>query len=218
MTGAAPLRRFSAVDALAGALRERILEGELPGGTRLREQELCDGYAVARHTARAALRALAGEGLVTIEPNRGARVTALGPEEIRSLYELRTALEVEAARLALERHEGRLPSGVHAAVRRLSAVCAQRRPSWSAMIDAHDPIHRAIVEASGSPRIARAHAALATETRLFLVGLKPSWTPERMARGHEALARDLEASGPDALRAHLTEAAGALLGGPPDAR
>jgi DNA-binding GntR family transcriptional regulator len=205
------LQTVSAVDALTAALRERILDGDLPGGARLREQELTDSYRVARHTVRAALRALAAEGLVRIEPNRGASVMDLGPEDIRGLYELRVALEVEAARLALDRHDGRLPSSVHAGVRRLSAVCAQKRPSWAAMIDAHDPIHRAIVEAAGSPRIARAHGALATETRLFLVGLKPTWTPEKMAADHEALVRDLQSRGPEALRAHLTESAAALL-------
>jgi DNA-binding GntR family transcriptional regulator len=218
MTSPAPLPRFSAVDALASALRERILDGDLPGGARLREQELTDGYKVARHTTRAALRTLQAEGLVTIEPNRGASVTSLGPQDIRGLYELRAALEVEAARLALERHDGTLPPSVRHAVRRLSAVCAQKRPSWNAMIEAHDPIHRAIVEAAGSPRIARAHASLATETRLFLVALKPQWTPERMAADHERLPGDLERDGPEALRAHLTESAAALLAQPPTAR
>lgn len=214
----APLPTLSTVDALAGALRDRILDGALPGGARLREQELSDAYRVARHSVRAALRTLAAEGLVTIEPNRGASVTALQPDDIRGLYELRTALEVEAARLALERHDGRMPPAVHAAVRRLQSVCTQRRPSWSAMIDAHDPVHGAIVAAAGSPRIARAHAALATETRLFLVGLKPTWTPEKMAAGHVELVARLESQGPDALRAHLTESATALLAPPPAAR
>jgi DNA-binding GntR family transcriptional regulator len=213
MSAAAPLHRVSTVDALAAALRDRILDGDDPGGQRLREQELTDRYGVARHTVRAALRALAVEGLVRIEPNRGASVTRLGDADVRGLYELRTALEVEAARLALARHGGRLPEPVRAAVRRLSAVCAQPDPGWSAMIEAHDPIHRAIVDAAGSPRIARAHAALATETRLFLVSLKPSWTPERMAADHEALPDELEAHGPQALRRHLDESAAAVLGG-----
>jgi DNA-binding GntR family transcriptional regulator len=206
----APLGRVSTVDALSAALRARILEGDLPGGARLPEAELCSAYGVARHTVRAALRALAAEGLVRIEPNRGARVAALGPDELRGLYELRVALEVEAARLALERHDGRLPVPVHAAARRLSAVCRRRSPSWLAVLDAHDPVHTAIVEAAGSPRLAAAHAALAAEQRLFLVGLRPAWPPERMAADHEALVRDLEADGPRALRDHLRAAAAAL--------
>ena len=206
-----PLDRVSAVDELAAALRGRILDGDLRPGVRLPEQELCTTYLVARHTARAALRALAAEGLVVIEPHRGARVAALGPAEVEGLYELRTALEVEAARLALERHDGRLPEPVHAAVKRLSAVCARRRPGWSTVVDAHENVHTALVAAADSPRIAAAHDALACESRLFIVQVKVTWTAERMASDHERLVDELEAHGPDALRAHLRESADAVL-------
>jgi DNA-binding GntR family transcriptional regulator len=207
----APLDRRSAVDELAGALRRRILDGALGGGERLREQELTEAYRVARHTVRAALRALAAEGLVVLEPHRGARVAELGPADVEGLYELRTALEVEAARLALQRHGGRLPAAVHDAARRLSAVCRRRRPGWSAVVDAHDALHTALVAAAGSPRIAAAHAALEGETRLFLVQLRPSWTLERMAADHERLVADLERDGAEVLRKHLREAADAVL-------
>ena len=73
----APLERRTTVDALAAALRERILDGDLHANERLREQELSRVYDVARHTVRAALRALEAEGLVVIEAHRGARVAAL---------------------------------------------------------------------------------------------------------------------------------------------
>ena len=211
MSGVVALERRSAADELAAALRTRILDAELPGGARLREQELSRDYDVARHTVRAALRALAGEGLVVVEPHRGAHVARLGPDEVRGLYELRTALETEAARLALERHDGRLPSEVRAAARRLVAVCGRRRPAWSAVVEAHDALHTALVTASGSERIAAAHAALAGETRLFLLQLRPAWTLERMAADHERLVGDLEAQGPDALRTHLRDAADAVV-------
>ena len=199
------LNRISTVDALAAALRTRILDGELAAGERLRELELADAYGVARHTLRAALRALAAEGLVTIEPNRGARVASLTHADLDALFELRTALELEAARLALERGGGRLPKAVHDAVRLMAAVCAQHDPPWSAVVDAHDRVHGALVAAARSPRIERSYAALAGELRLFLIQLKPSWSLERMAEHHERLLADLERQGPDPLRAHLAE-------------
>ena len=76
MTARLSLQRVSTVDAIAAALRTRILDGELGAGERLREIELADAYGVARHSLRAALRTLAAEGLVAIEPNRGASVAA----------------------------------------------------------------------------------------------------------------------------------------------
>lgn len=97
--------------------------------------------------------------------------------------ELRTALEVEAARLALERGDGRLPDAVRAATDVLVAE-----------------------------RLVAAHAALAVETRLFLVQLRPAWSTERMAEDHAGLAAALEAEGADVLRGHLGGAADAVLG------
>jgi hypothetical protein len=120
---------FVALDMTGVAIG--ILEGELAPGERLRERDLTERHGVARHSVRAALRALRADGLVTIEPHRGARVASLDQSGLRSLFELRTALELEAAHLALERHDGRLPDSVRAAVCRLAEVCARPDPAWS---------------------------------------------------------------------------------------
>ena len=200
---------MSSVETVVAALRAEILEGERPGGQRLVEQELTARYGVARHTLRAALRELAAEGLVRIEPNRGARVTRLTGDEIVELYELRTALEVEAARLALDRNRGRLPASVHAALATLEAACAER--AWGPINAAHADLHGAIVHAAESPRIESAHAALNGELQLFLTQLEPLWSVERMAADHATLVRGLERDGPVVLREHLSESAAALV-------
>jgi DNA-binding GntR family transcriptional regulator len=205
------LHRTSTVDALADALRREILDGELPAGAWLRERELCEAYGVARHSLRAALRTLAAGGLVRIEPHRGARVAQLTGDDVRWLYELRAALELEAAHLALERNGGRLPPEVHEALGRLEAACAGDDPPWSAINEAHAELHGEIVAAARSPRIAAAHAALSGEMRLFLLALKPHLDPRRLAADHAALVRDLERHGPDALREHLRTAAETLV-------
>jgi len=212
VSGRLALQRVSTVDAIAAALRTRIMDGDLQAGERLRELELADAYGVARHSLRAALRALAADGLVTIEPNRGARVAQLSAHDLGPLFELRTALELEAARLALERHDGRLPKSVHDAVRLMAAICAQPRPPWSAVVDAHDQVHGALVAAARSPRIERAYAALSGEMRLFVIQLKPSWSLDRMAEHHERLLADLERAGPEPLRAHLADGRDSVLG------
>ncbi len=201
---------MSAVDALAAALRLQILAGERPAGDRLVEQELCARYGVARHTLRAALRALAAEGLVRVEPNRGARVARLSGEEVVWLNEVRAALEMEAARLALERHGGRLPAPVHVALAELQRACAAEPVSWADVNEAHAALHGAIVAAADSPRIAAAHRALSGELMLFLLQLEPLWSVQRMSTDHAALIAGLEHSGPEVLRMHLRESAAAL--------
>jgi DNA-binding GntR family transcriptional regulator len=209
-TGGRGLQRTSTVDALAAALRREILDGERPAGTRLRERELCADFGVARHSLRAALRVLAGEGLVRLEPHRGAQVARLETDEIRWLYELRAALELEAAHLALERHDGRLPRAVHDALDALRTACAGADPAWSAITDAHLTLHTELVAAAESPRIAAAHAGLAGEMRLLLLQLKPHLPAAGIAEDHTALITRLEREGPEPLREHLHLAAATL--------
>jgi len=199
----------STVETVTAALRQEILEGQRVGGERLIEQDLTARFGVARHTLRAALRALAAEGLVRVEPNRGARVARLSVDDIVALYELRTALEVEAARLALERHRGRLPASVHEALGALEQAC--ERGAWGPINETHAELHAAIVAAAASPRIEAAHAALSGELRLFLAQLEPLWSVQRMAADHAALVRGLERDGPTVLREHLGESAAALV-------
>lgn len=87
------------------ALRERILSGELAPGERLVEGRLSEELGVSRMPVREALRALAAEGIVVIEPRRGATVTSFTPEQIREMVEVRATLEALNAKLAARRHD-----------------------------------------------------------------------------------------------------------------
>ena len=198
---------MTTVDTVTDTLRQEILSGTLPAGQRLVEQELTARYGVARHSLRAAFKNLQAEGLVRIETNKGASVARLDVQDIVQLYELRTALEVEAARLALERHDGRVP--VRDALTRLTQACESG--TWADINDAHANLHAAIVRAADSPRIEAAHRALDGELKLFMNQLEPLWSRERMAADHIALMRGLERDGPAALRDHLSESAAALV-------
>ena len=201
----------SRVDALADSLRGRILAGELAPGTPLREEALSSEYDVARHSLRSALRTLQGEGIVQIEPNRGARVKSLSTDDVRGLSELRLALEVEAARMALERGGGRLPRGVHTALERLVAACERPPGSWGSVAEAHEALHHEIVLAASSERLAEVHRQAGAELRLFVLQLPPSWTLERIASDHVELVKRLESEGAEALRPHIEESTRALL-------
>jgi len=89
------------------ALRERILAGTIPPGERLVEGKLSTELGVSRMPVREALRQLAAEGLVTIEPRRGASVTSFSPQQVRELVEVRATLEGLNAKLAAQRHDAK---------------------------------------------------------------------------------------------------------------
>jgi DNA-binding GntR family transcriptional regulator len=199
------------VDALADAVRERIMSGDLAPGERLIERDLVERYEVGRGTVRAALRQLENEGLVTVETHRGAFVRQLDDQALRELFELRTALEMESAHRALAAHGGKMPAEVHEAVERLAAACERKRPSWQRIAAAHSDVHESIVAAGGSARIEAAYRQLQQELTLFLLALRPVWTTEEMAEQHRRLVRELETEGPPALRRHLEEGEAAVL-------
>ena len=74
-------------------LRDAILNGTLPGGTRLIQAEIATQLEVSITPVREALRDLAGEGLVEFDAHRGSRVRSLDLSEVQELYEMRIALE-----------------------------------------------------------------------------------------------------------------------------
>ncbi|SDG87958.1 GntR family transcriptional regulator [Pelagibacterium luteolum] len=93
----------SAAKSIVDELRNEIISGHLQSGERLGEMALAERFSVSRGPIREALRSLADAGLVSFAPNVGARVRRMTIEDARALYEVRAALESEAARLAASR-------------------------------------------------------------------------------------------------------------------
>ena len=90
----------SAGDFAYAALRREILEGRLPRGQRVREQELSALLQVSRTPIREALSRLQADGLLVMLPRMGLAVTDLDDAAVTELYETREALEGTAAHLA----------------------------------------------------------------------------------------------------------------------
>lgn len=91
-----PLRQ-----AVTDAIRERIVDGTYPAGSRLMEETIAGELAVSRNPVREAFQLLANEGFVEIEPRRGARVAAVDERQASEIFEVRAVLEgLVAARAA----------------------------------------------------------------------------------------------------------------------
>lgn len=90
----------STVDRVTQELRDRIRRGLLVGGQRLIEADWTSALNVSRGPVREAFGRLVVEGLLVVEPKRGAVVRQLGEKEIADLYEARTAIEGRAAAAA----------------------------------------------------------------------------------------------------------------------
>lgn len=84
-------------------IRMGIVEGRFAPGQRLSEERLREELGVSRTPVREALRRLSSEGLVRLEPHKGATVVSFSPQEIREAYFVRSLLEGGAARRVAER-------------------------------------------------------------------------------------------------------------------
>ena len=93
----------SATQRIYAEIRARIISGELPFGERLRERDLADELDASRVPVREAIVRLEAEGFVETAPRRGASVVRLSLADVQELYDVRLALEVQAARLAARR-------------------------------------------------------------------------------------------------------------------
>jgi DNA-binding GntR family transcriptional regulator len=141
----------SVVDHVYTALRERILSGDLPRATKLRQATLADELGVSRTPLREALRRLSAEGLVDFAPNRGATVSALDFGDMRHAWAARVALEPGAARLAAERRDADAIAAMRAAVADQRSADGDRGQSFSA----NRAFHLALAAASGNPHLTR---------------------------------------------------------------
>lgn len=100
--GAVPSRTAAVLDAIKHA----ILTGDLRPGQSLVEAELAAVLGVSKTPVREALKTLAGAGLVTMSPYRGATVRTVDDEAARRVYDVRLLLEPEAVRRAVARGSG----------------------------------------------------------------------------------------------------------------
>ena len=130
-------------------LRNDIVSGELPFGSRLRIDELAGRYGVSHMPVREALRVLHGEGLVVIEPNRGARVLTVHRDFIEDLFDVRTALETMLVRRAAERRTGGHLDKLREAEMQLEAAVAAG--DYASVPDANRNFHTIINDAAGNP-------------------------------------------------------------------
>lgn len=150
MTGAVPQRQ-SLAGQTVDVLRELVLTGEIPPGGRVNEVELAQRMHISRGPLREAIRHLISEGLLVYVPHKGAHVPQADVPELYALFELRSALECAAARLAAAR---RTEEGL-AVMREVSAESrrnfdAGRRFPYRLDLE----FHRALLDAAASPRIA----------------------------------------------------------------
>lgn len=156
-------RRLGTLDVIADSLRESIVCGELPPGSRLGESALAERLDVSRNTLREVLRILEAEGLVERRPHRGVFIRALTLDDVRDVYRIRRLVEVDAVRRASEAPRELLDE-LHEAVVEATSALAEDDPV--AMGTADVRFHSAVTALCGSARLTALMDRLSAELRL----------------------------------------------------
>jgi len=187
-------------------IRQRILDGDYPGGSWLKPQVIADELKLSRMPVREALRGLEIEGLVTIRPNRGAIVTELAIPDVDDLFEIRANLEVLSARSALQALDAKSTAEIH----RLRLAMDAARSDVKQWLAAHNTFHDFISNMSGRARllleIERARALIQPYIRMYI---DVYGTPELPAYEHAELVKAFLSRNPatveDSFRSHVME-------------
>jgi DNA-binding GntR family transcriptional regulator len=130
-------------------LRDRIVTLRLPPGTVLREDALMRELQIGRTPLREAVKRLALENLVAVQPRRGTFVSAIEAADIVHITEVRAELEGYAAQLAALRMDGPTRLTAEALLRELESLT--RVGDQDGLIRFDQRIHRFTWEASGNP-------------------------------------------------------------------
>jgi DNA-binding GntR family transcriptional regulator len=134
-------------------LRDALLFGDIAPGEELRETHLASALGVSVTPLREALRQLASEGLVQLQPQRVARAAPLSHEHTAEIYAIRLVLEPAAMRLSIANRPPDWDTEALAALQAIRAAQSTRPVDRPALEREHRRFHLSLVAHCGSSRL-----------------------------------------------------------------
>ncbi|AJW45721.1 MULTISPECIES: GntR family transcriptional regulator [Ralstonia] len=196
--------RMSLEERMYHEIYDAIMEHRLPPRTKLTEHALCEIYATARHTVRKVFSRLAADGLVDLEPNRGAFIAAPSIDEAHAMFELRQILE----RAVLDKvGRGGDPKAAIAPLVELvkeerQAFVTHDRPRW---IRLSAEFHVALAEQAGNPLVVEMMRRLVSRTTLMIASVEAPGNNACSFDEHLDILNALERGDAAAAQAHMAQ-------------
>lgn len=198
--------------AVADVLREEILQGDLPPGTRLMQSDIAARLGVSTTPVREALTKLEGEGLIVIDQHRGAIVFRPTMEDFRECFEVRELLESLAISKAMPHVTPEVLDRLQSMVDEMKATVDRNR-----LVELNNGFHLALYELANKPRLLKLIAGLRDATAVYIHMLSAARLRDHgdVHQEHEHIldacrAGDIEA-GVQAVREHLWRPVGEVL-------
>lgn len=207
-------------DRVTDMLREAILFHEFAPGEKLRAVQLAERFSTSPTPVRESLARLAGEGLVTYSPQRGARVAELSQAEMVDVYEMRALLEPLALRRSLARATPDWMAAVTAAHGAMESALVRPFQDMSAAEYAtyerrHLAFHKALLAGCGSRWLLRFTSLLAEQSSRFRrLSLEARGGHRAVTAEHQTILDACKALDPDtasaAMQAHMIRTQNAI--------
>lgn len=144
-----PREARTSQEYVAEELRSRILRGEMRAGDRILQAEVARQLAVSNTPVREALQMLASEGLIRLDPHRGAVVAVLNSSDVEEIYMLRQTLEPLALTLAMDRIGSEQLTEADELI-----LLMDQEDDPAVWVDHNRAFHAIFANAAGSPRLA----------------------------------------------------------------
>lgn len=190
-------------------LRSAILEGRLPPGVSLRQDDIANRLRVSRVPVREAMSRLESDGLIVLRPRRGWAVTELGWDELVEIFELRMVVEEHAAHVAARARTAEDIEAVEDLMVRMEQVPSGRLDEWA---DLNRAFHARIVQAGRRRRLCAVSETLRDSLEAYLrIEMRLPGTLPNSLEEHRLMFQAFKAGDADGLgrlsRQHIEAAA-----------
>jgi len=206
----ATTRRTGLVEQVIGQLRQSVVSGEWPVGTRIpNESTLSEALGVGRNTVREAVRALAHGGILEVRQGDGTYVRAtsevsgalrsLCGAELREVLQVRRCLEVEGARLAAAARSKKDVALLRRLLRRRDEL--ELGDDHAAFVQADAALHFAVMQASGNTVLTELYRGLTEVVAASVATTSAAHEPREIRHGgliDAIAAQDVESAGREA--------------------
>jgi DNA-binding GntR family transcriptional regulator len=184
-------------------LREKIVSGELPAGSKIDQNAVAEEFGVSRMPVREALRHLDAEGFVTLLSHRGAIVSQLSEDDIVHAYEIRAVLSGLAAKLSVPHFDDETVPALEALAEAMKTAEAEE---W---IRLNQEFHDRIERPSGVERLLELIERLTQQCRPYLqISVHLAHAQQPAEEEHERILRACREADEDelerAVRDHLS--------------
>lgn len=193
------------VDHAVAAIISGASRGVILPGDRIVEAELAKGLGMSRVPIREALRILESQGVVTSAPYKGIRLMDVTDERLEQIVDVRSNLEILAARRAIEAGRNN-PAGLKRlkhARDELQLMASRDDVSGFALADA--AFHRILTELGGNPVLSMLWESLARQVTI-IVGLATLGKPmKEIVKEHDLLIKVFASGDQKAMARELNE-------------